>query len=981
MIAHDRLEQDTTRPDDTSHSPEDRTNALRTALNEARRWLPHQGPIGVFVHQNTLEHLEDRPFHDAVVEAHLRLGTEPYWTESAYRDGFRRGRINAEDLAWACDAVLDHRRSRKRRLCSGRLSLEELRVLALHHDLEAPSAAAARFMLNDGILPGPIAEACLKRVARAPAVPPSQVRPRPLRRHRDLCVEAGCEDPDARVHEALIPVLAAYCDRGVAIRRWPDQAGSLYTSLRELWTECPPRSFGRPLSDELAEQARTRMSSSQVAIRMLDALGVPAKEWAPFLTASLLALPGWSGLVQWLASHGHISGAAEDSLLDLVAIRLTLDVLALEASLAAARAFTPDTPTRLFDRLQDERDQVAGEAAAAGRAVQLARLAMLCGFDPPEIEALPENDLRRLFQALDHFDPLTRRRIWHEAYERHYRREILLAIRAKSRETDDTPMAPRAQVAVCIDEREESFRRHIEECGPDIETVGTAGFFGLAIDYRGLEDHDYAPLCPIVISPEHAIEERAHEEDVHVLGQRRRLLGIWHRGLHHGRTAAHSYALSGVTTAILGWFAALPLFLSVLMPHVAERLARAASRALTPKPRTRLARTYAGDTSAHGKPVGFLIDEQADRVLGMLRGSGLLGRLAPLVVILGHGSTSMNNPHESAHDCGACGGRQGGANARLLAEMANDREVRANLRDRGLPIPDATWFVGGLHDTCSDRVVLYDVDQTPETHRTELDSIARLLDEARARNAHERCRRFDFAPRGDSLERALRHVERRAHALDEPRPEYGHATNALCIVGRRNLTRRLFLDRRAFLTSYDPDQDPEGTQLAATLGAVVPVCGGINLEYYFSFVDNEAYGCGTKLPHNITGLVGVMNGHRSDLRTGLPWQMVEIHEPVRLLFVIEARPETISAIARQNAQIGRLFFNGWVQVASVDPHTGRIFELVGENWIPLDEAPIRLLHASSSLEWYRGRRDALAPACVGSVRPAPAPRLLQGAVA
>ena len=35
----------------------------------------------------------------------------------------------------------------------------------------------------------------------------------------------------------------------------------------------------------------------------------------------------------------------------------------------------------------------------------------------------------------------------------------------------------------------------------------------------------------------------------------------------------------------------------------------------------------------------------------------------------------------------------------------------------------------------------------------------------------------------------------------------------------------------------------------------------------------------------IAGLLGVMDGAQSDLRTGLPWQMVEIHEPTRLAIV------------------------------------------------------------------------------------------------
>src|SRR5205823_12201589 len=156
------------------------------------------------------------------------------------------------------------------------------------------------------------------------------------------------------------------------------------------------------------------------------------------------------------------------------------------------------------------------------------------------------------------------------------------------------------------------------------------------------------------------------------------------------------------------------------------------------------------------------------------------------------------------------------------------------------------------------------------------------------RNAHERCRRFQSAPLTISFEEARKHVEERAEDLAQVRPEWGHATNALCVVGRRSRTRGLFLDRRAFLTSYDPTQDDEDcTVLTRLLQAAVPVCAGISLEYYFSYTDNPGYGSGSKLPHNITALLGVMDGAASDLRTGLPWQMVEIHEPVRLLFVVE----------------------------------------------------------------------------------------------
>jgi len=291
--------------------------------------------------------------------------------------------------------------------------------------------------------------------------------------------------------------------------------------------------------------------------------------------------------------------------------------------------------------------------------------------------------------------------------------------------------------------------------------------------------------------------------------------------------------------------------------------------------------------------------------------------------------------------------------------MANRPDVRSGLRERGIDIPDDTWFVGGYHDTCSDDVELYDLTPFPATHRAELDRLRESLDKARARNARERARRFESCPPQATSQEALRHVEERSEHLAQPRPEYGHCTNAVCIIGRRGLTRGLFLDRRAFLASYDAGQDPGNASLAALLGAVVPVCAGISLEYYFSFVDNDRYGCGTKLPHNVTGLVGVMDGHASDLRTGLPWQMVEIHEPVRMLFVVETTPERLMQVVNTNASLKRLVENRWIRIATIDPASGAVHAFRNGQFEPFRDHIDRLPVAASSAEWYGGKIEHL----------------------
>jgi uncharacterized protein YbcC (UPF0753/DUF2309 family) len=304
--------------------------------------------------------------------------------------------------------------------------------------------------------------------------------------------------------------------------------------------------------------------------------------------------------------------------------------------------------------------------------------------------------------------------------------------------------------------------------------------------------------------------------------------------------------------------------------------------------------------------------------------------------------------------------------------MLSRADVREALRARhGIDVPDRTCFVGGYHDTTDDDVVLYDLEDRPATHRDAIATAAARFEAARRRNAHERCRRFEPACAGLSEAAALRHVEDRSEDLAQPRPERGHVTNALCLIGRRAWSRGLFLDRRAFLVSYEPAVDPDGAGLGRLLAAVAPVGAGINLEYYFSTVDPQRYGCGSKLPHNVTGLLGVMDGPASDLRTGLPWQMVEIHEPVRLLCVIEGSPAQVAGALRDQPGVRALVERRWVLVAAFDPERGQAWFLGPDGFTPHAPERTALPEVDASARWYAGHTGFLPPALTWAAFPGP----------
>ncbi len=805
-------------------------------------------------------------------------------------------------------------------------------------------------------------------------------------RPRDLLFAATGKDADLLVNEILIRFCSAFLDQGFATWEFPDRDAGIYRSFLKLYSAsfAPPTRWLSALKRETRRLTDSGMSPLASIHESLSLFGMTEEESEAFLEQTLLALRGWAGIIWQMETNAEWMPrpAPPGSLVEYVAVRLILDRLAVahvaRESLGYAGSLAGVREAALA------RLPVSDQNSIARRAFEVFQLAQVRGWKPEDLQHLTREQWRALIREIEAFPALERRRVFHLAFERQYRNETLDAVmthakwKRDSQEAGDRSFhragepAPRFQVMCCIDEREESFRRHLEEVDPECETFGIAGFYGVAMYYRGAGDAHFKPLCPVVIKPQHYVTEEPLYSFVQASrfrAEARRRIGQATQQAHRGTRTF----LGGFAAGLLGSLTAFPLVARVLFPRATAQLRRLfGSIVRSPVTELRLERMDP-DPGSHEGHIGYTVDEMVEIVEGGLRAIGLTetNRFARLVVICGHGSSSLNNPHEAAHDCGACGGGRGGPNARAFAQMANDARVRRRLAERGIVIPEDTLFVGCYHNTCDDSVIWYDLDRIAIRHRDLFETAKAEIDEARKRSAHERCRRFESAELSLSLDNALRHVEGRAEDLSQTRPEYGHATNALCFVGRREWSRGLFLDRRAFLTSYDPRQDDERTSiLEKLLQAVIPVCAGINLEYYFSFVDPTGYGCGTKLPHNITSLLGVMDGAASDLRPGLPWQMVEIHEPVRLLFVIETTPAAMQRIIDDNPAISRLVNGEWVQLAVFDAEAVQIHHYVRGEFVPYEPETGELPIQNSSLEWYRGWRDHLGFCSIREPRPA-----------
>ncbi len=628
----------------------------------------------------------------------------------------------------------------------------------------------------------------------------------------------------------------------------------------------------------------------------LQRCGVVDEDRPDELRGHLSQLPGWTGLAKWRNEWAQPDeGRPPLAPIEVVAVRAALEAVVIGSGLVPRTAPTDQAATD-GEVLDARVDAVAKALAPTG--TQLDRDA--------------------ISSVIAKVPAASRPSLWLAAQERNMDERLLSMIDR----LDPGPSVnkPDAQLVFCIDVRSEGLRRHLEAIG-NVETIGFAGFFGVPMRIRRVGWEHTEARCPVLVSP--AIEATEHPRPQTIdsvakrLTQERVLASVQsaHKAAKYGAGAPFALAETA------GWLAGPTAALKTLVPPKASPPSAPATRMVLDDDEV-------------------LLEQRVFFAEAVLNTMGLTKNFAALVMLCGHTSNTVNNPHATALECGACAGASGDDNARAVAALLNSPDVRHGLVGRGITIPDETWFVAGLHDTASDHVALLDTVDAPAEFQPNITDLASLLAEASARNSHDRSTHLP----GPSTK-----VRDRGSDWAQVRPEWGLARNAAFVIGPRSVTADLDLEGRCFLHTYNAEDDPTGRVLETIMTAPLVVGHWISSQYYFSTVDPEVFGAGNKLLHNPLGTTGVVTGDGGDLRVGLPLQSTHVdgqrfHQPVRLLAVIQADLERIESIVAANPVLQALTEGSWLRLAARShPHERWSTRTPKGTWVasprPLDPQP------------------------------------------
>ena len=694
-----------------------------------------------------------------------------------------------------------------------------------------------------------------------------------------LLIDVLDDDPQGRrrlswrqaVTHQVSQVCAAYFDAHQA--DWqPDRTAGLYAFWRDTLTHDHGIGvlMGLPdLAHSLAALPATRADAERWVLRQL---GLPEEAWADYLEAVLLTVNGWASWCAYLGWEARQSGGSDTHLRDLLAIRLAWGPILLA-----------------------RRDDQAAQRAFAALQAEWRRAPALL----QQAEAALRVD-----------------EVWQLAYEVGYQRGLAQRLRAVAPLDPVRPAEARfeVQAAFCIDVRSEPLRRAIESAWPAVQTIGFAGFFGLPLAYTPLATAARRPQLPGLLAPALDVTERVADtaadfgpsgDALQAPARRARLQHFANVQRWDATGRWPGTAFSSVEAIGGGYVGKLAQW---LRPSAAARRT-VDSAGLAPRYRPVCRPVLAGlDLGAK-----VALAAQVLHVMGLDRG------LAPLVLLVGHGSQSANNAQAAALDCGACCGQSGEVNARVLARLLNEPQVQAGLRARGIALPDRVAFVAALHNTTTDEIEGFDLDLLDDASRTRWARLQAVFLQAGDQVRRERAATLGLDPRMPHAT-LLEQMRRRANDGAQTRPEWGLAGNAAFLLAPRARSRGTMLDGRVFLHDYEAAHDPDGSVLELLMTAPMLVTHWINWQYHASTCDPQRLGSGNKLLHNVVGgRIGVFEGNGGDLRIGLAQQSLHDgrhwrHEPLRLTVVIDAPAEAIERVIDNHTVVRQLLDNDWLHL-------------------------------------------------------------------
>jgi uncharacterized protein YbcC (UPF0753/DUF2309 family) len=675
---------------------------------------------------------------------------------------------------------------------------------------------------------------------------------------------------------------AAYFDLGQAMVPMPWRKLSLYESWRKAAViDRSPAMMG--LGGFRTAAARLP-AEPRIAIAMaVEQLGIPDAAVERYLHAALMSIGGWAAWARYRRWQAQLAGSGDDSIVDLLAIRLMWDVLLYQEKQSPA----------LIARWREM-------LAASMR--------------PPSAKRSASAEIDRIML---------------NAMEIGFQRGVIAGLnRSAGKDLQARPASrPAVQAAFCIDVRSEVFRRALETVAPRVQTIGFAGFFGIFIEHVPLGASAGHTHVPVIFNPGYRIYERVKDGDTAVMAAlRRRRIGLSKAWKAFKLSASSCFSF--VEAVGLGYGPKLLTDSFGWTRPVPDPRTQGIDRDSIERVGPTLDAVPAAHCCAHHADSGIPQSDRVDHAERILRAMTMTANFGRLVLLAGHGSSTVNNPHATGLDCGACAGQTGEASARVVVALLNDAQVRRGLRERGIEIPEDTWFLAGLHDTTTDELRLYDVDDVPPAHAQNLAQLRQWLEQAAGLARMERSVLLGVSGLPDRDLEA--EVQRRSRDWSQVRPEWALANNAAFIAAPRRRTAQMDLGGRAFLHEYVWEQDGGFKILELIMTAPMVVANWINMQYYGSVVDNKRFGSGNKVLHNVAGgAIGVLEGNGGDLRVGLPMQSLHdgrrwVHEPLRLSVFIEAPEAAIDDIIGRHDLVRQLVENAWLHLFRIG-EIGEVF--------------------------------------------------------